>query len=233
MHLSTLKKNWNEFGRQDPLWAILTNEGKKGGKWDVEEFFALGRRDVNAWFGIALSAKPDIQRGSALDFGCGVGRLTQALANHFEAVVGVDIAPTMIEAARKYNQHGDRCSYFVNDRPDLRRFADDEFDFIFTLIVLQHMVPHYAMCYLREFMRVLKPGGVVLFQLPEVSLTPPNKIAAEGSEPLADMYGVPPAEVIESIEGNCGRILDVHYNVTEGAEKSHIYIVEKDTEARV
>ena len=227
MHLSTLKKHWTEFGKQDPLWAILTIEEKKGRKWETEEFFELGRRDVDAWFGAALAAKPEIKRGKALDFGCGVGRLTQALAEQFESVTGVDIAPTMIDEAKKYNRHAGRCSYLVNDRPDLRQFSDNDFDFIFTLIVLQHMAPHYERCYLKEFMRILKPGGVLLFQLPELSLTPEDRIIPNDSEPIADMFGIPPGEVVKFIEDCGGRILKVHFNVTGGAEKSHIYIVEK------
>ena len=232
MHLTTLKKHWNEFGNQDPLWAILTIDEKKGGKWEIEEFFDLGRRDVNAWFGSALSAKPEIRREKALDFGCGVGRLTQALAEHFDSVAGVDIAPSMIEKAREFNRHGARCTYFVNDRPDLRQFQSNEFDFIFTLIVLQHMAPHYQRCYLKEFLRVLKPGGVLLFQLPELSLTPEDRIIPEDSGPIADMFGIPPEEVIDFVEKNGGRLLKVHYDVTPGAEKSHIYIVEKDPDFR-
>jgi len=227
MHLTTLKKHWTEFGKQDPLWAILTHGSKKGGKWDIDEFFELGRRDVDAWLGAALAAKPDLERGKALDFGCGVGRLTQSLAEHFKTVVGVDIAPTMIAEAAKYNRHGDRCTYRVNDRPDLLQFSDGTFDFIFTLIVLQHMAPHYAKGYLKEFLRLLKPGGVVLFQLPEVSLTPEDRILPEDSSPIMDMFGIPPSEVIEFIENNGGQILKVHYNLSSGAEKSHVYIAEK------
>jgi 2-polyprenyl-3-methyl-5-hydroxy-6-metoxy-1,4-benzoquinol methylase len=226
MHLTTLKKHWTEFGKQDPLWAILTHESKKGGKWDADEFFELGRRDVDAWLGAAIAVKPDLTLGRALDFGCGVGRLTQSLATHFETVIGVDIAPTMIEEAKKYNRHGDRCNYYVNDRPDLRQFPDAEFDFIFTLIVLQHMAPHYAKGYLKEFMRLLKPGGVVLFQLPEVSLTPQDRILSEEFGPVMDMFGIPPEEVIKFIEANGGQMLSAHYNLSPGAEKSHIYIVE-------
>jgi SAM-dependent methyltransferase len=227
MHLTTLKKHWTEFGKQDPLWAILTVDDKKDGKWETEEFFEHGRRDVEAWFGAALAAKPSIVRGKALDFGCGVGRLTQSLARHFEFVVGVDISPPMIEHAKKYNRYGNGCQYFVNDRPDLRQFPNDEFDFIFTLIVLQHMTPHYEKCYLKEFMRVLKPGGVLLFQLPELSLTPEDRVIPADSGPIADMYGIPPVEVVKFVEGNGGRFLKIHYNVTSGEEKSHIYIVEK------
>ena len=39
------------------------------------------------------------QHGRALDFGCGVGRLTQALARRFDTVVGVDVSPQMVRLA--------------------------------------------------------------------------------------------------------------------------------------
>jgi SAM-dependent methyltransferase len=45
-------------------------------------------------------------------------------------------------------------------------FHDDFFDFIYTNIVLQHMRPEYSKAYLKEFLRVLSPGGLLVFQLP-------------------------------------------------------------------
>ena len=33
-------------------------------------------------------------------------------------------------------------------------------------VVLQHMKPEFAKAYLREFARILKPNGVLVFQLP-------------------------------------------------------------------
>ena len=39
MELERLQEHWNAFGEQDPLWAILTEPGKRGGAWDLEEFF--------------------------------------------------------------------------------------------------------------------------------------------------------------------------------------------------
>jgi hypothetical protein len=57
--------------------------------------------------------------------------------------------------------------------------------------------------------------------------SPENRIIPHDSEPIADMFGIPPSEVVKFIEDCGGRILNVHFNVTGGAEKSHIYIVEK------
>ncbi len=118
------------------------------------------------------------QRGRALDFGCGVGRLTQALATYFEEVVGIDIAPSMVNLAKRYNRFGSRCIYYVNDTDNLRRFSDQEFHFIYTTIVLQHMKPEYAKSYIKEFLRVLKPQGILIFQLPSKKVGAPRPVVA-------------------------------------------------------
>ncbi len=98
--LAEVEKNWNEFGKRDPLWAILTDESKRNGKWDPVEFFVSGEREISKVLQHAAGLKPAFARGKALDFGCGVGRLTQALCRHFEECHGVDIAESMVEQAR-------------------------------------------------------------------------------------------------------------------------------------
>lgn len=48
------------------------------------------------------------RRGLALDFGCSVGPLTQALARHFDRVAGADISDTVLGHARRLNALPDR-----------------------------------------------------------------------------------------------------------------------------
>ncbi len=159
MNLKELQKNWNKFGKKDPLWAILTVEAKKGNKWTPEEFFETGRYEIEQLMEHMRTLGLAVRRNRALDFGCGVGRLTQALANYFKEVVGVDIAPSMLEGARKYNRYGRQCRYVLNERDDLRIFEDNHFDLIYSNIVLHHMRPEYCKAYLKEFLRILVVGG--------------------------------------------------------------------------
>ena len=166
MNLTDLQKHWSALGVSDPFWAILSDPAKRHGGWEPEEFFGTGRDWIDRVIRYVDSLGVAAQRDQALDFGCGAGRLTQALCRHFARCDGVDIAPTMLELAHRFNRHGDRCRYHLNGSDDLRLFADDTFDFVYTIIVLQHMEPQYSTRYLREFLRVLKPGGVVMFQLP-------------------------------------------------------------------
>ncbi|MBD1905968.1 class I SAM-dependent methyltransferase [Funiculus sociatus GB2-A5] len=166
MELEELKRNWNEFGRRDPLWAILTNPTKKGNKWEPDEFFKTGEEEIESVINYINSLGIAYSRKKALDFGCGVGRLTQALFHYFDEACGIDIAPSMIELARKYNRYGDKCQYYVNESDDLRLFKDNSFNFIYSKIVLQHIRPEYSKNYIKEFLRILTPGGLMVFQIP-------------------------------------------------------------------
>jgi len=57
--------------------------------------------DVATEFAYIESLGVEPSGGRALDFGCGLGRLTQPLAERFDEAVGVDIAASMIEGARR------------------------------------------------------------------------------------------------------------------------------------
>jgi SAM-dependent methyltransferase len=166
MNLKELKTNWDEFGKQDPLWAILTEPTKKNNNWKPDEFFKTGEEEIKSILNYTESLGISSSRKRAFDFGCGVGRLTQALCPYFDECYGVDIAPSMIESANKYNRYGNKCNYYVNDSDNLSLFEDNYFDFIYSKIVLQHIKPEYSRNYIKEFLRVLAPGGLLVFQAP-------------------------------------------------------------------
>ncbi len=165
MDLKEVKKNWEEFGTSDPFWAILA-EPSKGGKWDVNEFFAVGAREVARIVKRTESLRLTSAHRRALDFGCGVGRLTQPLGARFDEAIGVDISSSMVRLADSLNTTPN-CTFIVNERSDLSVFPDGHFDFILSLITLQHMESRFAKTYLQEFMRVLSPSGILYFQIPE------------------------------------------------------------------
>lgn len=162
MTITTLKDQWDTMGKENPLWAVLTDNAK----WKTEEFFLTGKKEIDILLQDITQMKIRIKCRRALDFGCGVGRLSQALAKHFQSVAGVDISPSMIEAARSFNQYPDTCRYYCNIAADLSLFPDNHFDFIYSTITLQHMEQALAKNYLREFLRVMTPHGLLVFQIP-------------------------------------------------------------------
>ncbi|MCP5116638.1 MAG: class I SAM-dependent methyltransferase, partial [bacterium] len=173
------------------------------------------------------------RRAKALDFGCGVGRLTQALVEHFDEVHGLDVSKGMVRQAREFNRHGDRCVYTQNEQPHLGCYPDARFDFIYSNITLQHMAPRLALGYLREFLRVLAPGGLLVFQLPTRRLRPLRArllgnvyqhfvriiwpIVWPG-RPLVEMYGISRKKVVSTLSQSGGKVLDVRTVNSAGSD---------------
>ena len=159
-----LRDSWNSFGKDDAEWAVLTD--MTGRMNDLDDFFATGRDEVDVVFDLAGQNDWNLRTGTALDYGCGIGRVSQALAERFDDVLGVDIAPSMIEQARRLNQHGESCRYQLNEKGDLDAVPTNHFDFVFCKIVLQHMGAQLAAQRIQELVACMRPGGLLLFQIP-------------------------------------------------------------------
>jgi SAM-dependent methyltransferase len=155
---------WNQHAAIDPLWAVLSFPDKRG-KWNLQEFMKTGEREIALLFHRfdELQLTPPTTR--ALDFGCGVGRLTQALARRVERVTGADISSVMIDHARRLNQYPG-ADYLCTSGRGLDTLPSASFDCIYSNIVLQHVVPDLSISYLNEFFRLLRPNGLLVFQLP-------------------------------------------------------------------
>lgn len=235
--------------------AILTRASRDP-RWTREEFFETGRGDVRALMADAGRLRPALQTHRALDFGCGIGRLTSALAEYFDEVVGIDIAESMIAAARAQHASLTRCRFELNVRTDLRQFPSERFDFVLAWIVLQHMPPPLMRRYLQEFLRVLAPGGLLVFQLP-AEVEDSQKafcdapVVGPGMKqrlprplirayrwmkyqiyrqfvPHMEMYGLARAQVVELVARGGGQVLDVRPDQSHGpATPGYSYWVSK------
>ncbi len=161
------QRDWEDLGDLDPCWAILAFPERRYGRWDLDEFFRSGEQEIA---GLAVDMQRlgyPARRERALDFGCGVGRLTRALATHFWHCYGLDVAAPMIAAARKLNATYPNCEFVLNDNPDLGMFPDGHFDLIYSVLVLQHLPTRAAIgAHLADFARVLAPGGLLVCQIP-------------------------------------------------------------------
>ena len=230
MDLKDLRKNWNLFGKTDALYAILTRDWKEKGRWNIDDFFATGEEEIKEIMNSISSRQLLKSHKKALDFGCGVGRLTQPLCHYFDEVHGVDIAASMVERANQYNKHKDKCFYHVNEKEDLSIFPGESFDFIYTCITLQHMHPVYAKKYIREFIRLLAPAGIVIFQIPQAPYAfgapvtrrekikrsiPPfilkiyHHIRYGGTRPVMQTYGIPKHEVLDLLRECGAKVVEV------------------------
>jgi len=235
---------WDALGRANALGAVLTRGDGELGSWDSAEFFATGAADAERFVAELTALVPTISHARVLDFGCGVGRVTRALANHFGEAVGVDAAASMIERARALDEG--RCSFVLNDARDLSCFETGAFTAVYSRLVLQHIRPALVKRYIPELVRVLAPGGGLMFQLPEAIGVDPERgipvlrhlkrcvpwsavvawrrlkcrLSAADKVSQMTMFGMASGDVLALIADAGGRVLDVRPDSSHGCERA-------------
>ena len=172
-HLIRTMDAWDELAKEDPLWAVLSlpEDGERK-KWELDSFFETGERDVAQWMEVIKDRKLAVDRMSALDFGCGMGRLTRALSKRFKNATGVDASPEM---ARRAQELTPECRFVANKSDNLQIFGNNTFDCIISAITLQHIPPTSSIKYIEEMYRILKPDGALMFQIPSAETKPPEQ----------------------------------------------------------
>lgn len=151
---------WEELARRQPYFEVLTTEG---GKVATEAFFETGEEDIAA---LLAAIAPLLGRAvpitSALDFGCGAGRLTLPLARRATRVTACDIAPTMLEHARRNAASAELHNVSFLQTDELTGLGDAQFDFICSLLVLQYIPPPSGHEIIRTLLRLLAPRGIAV-----------------------------------------------------------------------
>jgi SAM-dependent methyltransferase len=153
---SDYKGAWNEAAAKNAEDAILTGAS-------AEEFERTGQGDADL-VGRFLSGGEDV-----LDIGCGIGRIEKYLAPRVREMWAVDVSGEMIARARRRlaglsNVHLRE----VENAEFLSSFEAERFDLVFSFLVLQHLDREDAFLYLRDAFRVLRPGGKLVTQFPNL-----------------------------------------------------------------
>ena len=161
---------WSAYGNTEPYWSVLTEERFRLQALDASQmavFHETGEEEVrrlNAW---ARRNALTLPTGVCAEFGCGVGRITRALARQFRRVVAFDVSPLHLrEAERQMQIEGIHNVDFVCVRTIKDLKALDGVDFFYSVIVLQHNPPPIITNTLRLAFAGLNPGGSAFFQVP-------------------------------------------------------------------
>ncbi len=114
---------------------------------------------------ILAYSESNLNEQVVLDYGCGIGRLLKPLSSKVKFMHGVDISPKMIELSGEFWDKSDNVLMKVCNGEDLSIFEDRMFDFIYSILVFQH-IPYLRTIknLLKEFARTLKPKGYCCVQ---------------------------------------------------------------------
>lgn len=155
---------WQYYGKHHPYYGVLSYSEFRAGVLDEtakQKFFASGVEVVDGFIATAEKAFGPLNYGVALDYGCGVGRLTRRLAERFREVIGVDVAREMLEEAQRNLAGRTNVSFELAGAEPARPL-----DFVLSKIVFQHIAATEGVRILERLATRLSPGGVGILDLP-------------------------------------------------------------------
>lgn len=157
-----MRSFWDARAREDAYYFI--DNSRVYGDSELGDFWARGERDLKLLLealGLRLEADDTV-----VEIGCGVGRLTRAIAAHSARVCALDVSAEMIARARAHNSELHNVQWIVGDGHSLNPLKDACCDACLSHVVFQHIPdPRVTLDYVREMGRVLRPGGWAAFQL--------------------------------------------------------------------
>jgi 2-polyprenyl-3-methyl-5-hydroxy-6-metoxy-1,4-benzoquinol methylase len=150
-------KDWQAIAEEAPYHGVLVEERfRDPNSEDLAQFFASGQAYAEQTLATIRRAFGNFTPKSALDFGCGVGRLLIPLARIAGQAIGVDVAQGMLERAQHHIKSSRVNASVRNDIP-----SEDRFDWVNSFIVLQHIPPVRGYVIIDKLWKAVNVGGVM------------------------------------------------------------------------
>jgi len=199
-----IQKKWTSFGQSDVWWSVLTEvpRSQEIPKVEKDKFYLKGQTHVDySKMRFKLNGYV-FGGGRALDFGCGVGRISFGLSPYFDEISCVDQSKPHLEIATKEAaERKIENVKFIQTGTNLMGLGAASFDFIFSLITLQHTIPPLQVEYLAQFCKLLKPGGIGSIQfmsfIPGYSWQENSWLVGRGT--TMEMHAVPQQELFATL----------------------------------
>lgn len=191
--LDAIRRDWDTRARENPRkyvnWPDVPDE--------ENAFFASGKADYDRYVTPFLK-KMQFDPGdkSALEIGCGIGRIARWMSRDFAQYVGVDVSPEMVCRASSYQLP--RATFQVVSGGDLAGIANESVDFVWSFAVFQHVPDRTAIFnYFKETSRVLRRGGIFRLHMKGLWTLPLGRFVLEagfpgpGREGKVPRFGLP------------------------------------------
>lgn len=197
---------WDYLGKTEPFWSVLTQENYLTSRIEQSkaDFYATGEIEASvldsALARHGIEPRPE---GRCLELGCGVGRVTGALARRYREVVALDISePHLLLAKDALQARGINNVHYEQLKSLTEILSYGAVDLFYSKIVLQHNPPPVMGLLLRAMLNALTPGGVGSFQIPVFKAGYQFTIASYLKEENAtnmEMHFFPQAELLNLI----------------------------------
>ena len=226
---------WRALGETRPHWSVVTGSEylpERINQEAIEEFYRSGEENIDTLMStLARDGVDSSKLRTCMDFGCGLGRLSAALAPRFERVTAVDVSTSHLAMAREaLTERGITNVDLVQLETVEGVDSLPQADLVFSVIVLQHNPPPVMYAIFASLIRRVAPGGVAVIQIPTWL---PNgyrfvveEYLLDGGEKM-EMHAIPQADVLALIRASGMELLEVIDDAWTGIGRSNTFVMRR------
>jgi SAM-dependent methyltransferase len=165
-----IQHEWQYLGETEPYWSTITQPQYHIEQFESsrEQFYQSGKYVIDIY--LAALRRNGINPNSInnlLEVGCGVGRVTQHLADNFPNVMAADISAAHISVGKAHIQNLKINNVeFIHWKEPGEVLQLKSVDAIISVITLQHNSPPIIAWLLKNLLLTLNSGGVAFIQIP-------------------------------------------------------------------
>lgn len=226
---------WRALGETRPHWSVLTGPEFLPEQIDpaaITEFYRSGEANIDTLMRTLARNRVDASKlRTCMDFGCGLGRLSAALASRFERVTAVDVSSSHLAMAREALTERGISNV---DLVQLETVGGVErlptVDLVFSVIVLQHNPPPVMYAILESLLGRVARGGVAVIQIPTWL---PNGYRFDAEDYLREggtqmeMHAIPQADVLALVRAAGMELLEVIEDAWTGIGRSNTFVMRR------
>jgi 2-polyprenyl-3-methyl-5-hydroxy-6-metoxy-1,4-benzoquinol methylase len=227
-----IRAQWRALGESEPYWSVITDDAfkEKNFESNARQFFDSGRSVASLVDTFAQRSEMTISGGVCLELGCGVGRVTRFLAEKFDKVIAVDVSEGNLARCSDYIESSGVANVetvLIHSPRDLVHLPT--FDFLFSVIVLQHNPPPVQRFVLDALLAKAKAGASCLFQTP--THIPGYRFVVsdylDTASPIMEMHCLPMPAVFDVLHKHGFGVREVLMDNWTGGYGSHTFFASK------
>lgn len=140
---------------------LASSAAISGNPFKESAYFELAEQSMERHWQYFIEPIVGVRRyGLTVDLAVGWGRNTEKLRHISDQVIGVDINQECIDHCAKRFEGVDNVSFIKTDGTELKGIEDNSVDLMYCFDAMVHFEPEIVETYVKEFARVLKPGGL-------------------------------------------------------------------------
>ncbi|MBZ1351040.1 class I SAM-dependent methyltransferase [Alcaligenaceae bacterium LF4-65] len=220
---------WHHLGETEPYWSVITQESYLQSHFQQsrEVFYATGEQEIQLLDSTLerhfLEHRP---LGRCIELGCGVGRVTAALAKRYQEVIAVDISePHLRLAEQELSMRGVSNVTYQHLTSLEQTEGYGPIDLFYSKIVLQHNPPPVMDVLLKNLLTALRPGGIGFFQIPVFKAGYKFLLESylqEDNQTDMEMHFFPQAELLNLVANAGCRVCELYEDDSIGASASMV-----------